>query len=196
MPDQPTTRTIKTIQIRPHATREDTKEAMQEHLIPSVQFATHVSYRSGSNHKHSSNRILPPGPGDTKAVLDSIPPAQVVLYVLEQIKNGNAAMAKALEGGLKERSETSARVYHDEKIIPCIKTEAAASVPQSDSPSRPSDQDSSLPHHSAATGAETSGKKKKTHRGGKNKRRKWLSAAAGAEINDDGDKEQPHHLIC
>ncbi|KAK5718851.1 hypothetical protein LTR17_015616 [Elasticomyces elasticus] len=186
--------------VRPHPKREDTKEAMQEHVVPNLQSATHVSNCSGSNHKHFSNWILPPGTENTKAVLDSIPPPQIVLYVLDQIRNGNAAMAKALEVGLKERSESSARVYHDEKPTPGVKTEGAASVPQNDSPSRPSDQDSSLPHHSAATGAETSSKKKKkTHRGGKNVRRKRLGAAAGAvggaEINGDGDKEEPHHQI-
>ncbi|KAK3643847.1 hypothetical protein LTR56_009941 [Elasticomyces elasticus] len=170
MPDLPTTRTIKTTQIRPHATREDTKEAMQEHLIPNVQFATHVSYRSGGNHKHSSNRILPPGPGDTKAVLDSIPPAQVVLYVLNQIKNGNAAMAEALEGGLKEQSESSARIYHDEKIIPAVKTEAGSGIPGSSNGL--SVRGSHLRKQSAAAGVGIP-TKKKTHRGGKNKRRKW-----------------------
>ncbi|KAK3625046.1 hypothetical protein LTR56_013658 [Elasticomyces elasticus] len=167
MSEQSTLRILKTTQIRPYAKREDTKDAMQEHVFPKLQIATHVSNRSGSNHKHSIDWILPPGPKD---VLGSIPPAQIVLHVLDQIEKGDATMADALERGLKERSQSSARVDHYEKTDPAVKTDAAAVVPGSSNGL--SVRGNYLRQQSAAVGVEMP-TKKKTPRGGKNKRRKW-----------------------
>ncbi|KAK5695700.1 hypothetical protein LTR17_024461 [Elasticomyces elasticus] len=167
MSEQSTLRTLKTTQIRPYAKREDTKEAMQEHVFPKLQIATHVSNRSGSDHKYSKNWILPPGPKD---VLGSIPPAQIVLHVLDQIEKGDATMADALERGLKERSQGSTRVYHDEKTNPAVNTDAGAGDPGSSNGL--SVRGSYLRQQSAAAGVGMP-TKQKTHRGGKNKRKKW-----------------------